>query len=86
MAGNLDKIRNELIFKAGQIAESVGLNRSMGQLYAALYLGNRPMSLNELVRVCGMSKGNVSINIRRLENWGAVKKVWGRDNRKDFPT
>ncbi len=84
MTGEIDRLRDELIFKAGNIAANLGLSKSMGQLYVALFLSPKEMSLNDLARVCRMSKGNVSINIRRLERWEAVEKVWGRDSRKDY--
>jgi len=56
----------------------------MGQLYAALYLSQKPIPLDELAKTCRMSKGNASINIRRLERWGGARKVWGTENRKDY--
>ncbi|MBD3380145.1 MAG: hypothetical protein GF408_06765 [Candidatus Omnitrophica bacterium] len=80
----ISSLQNKLIFKAGEIASSIGLNKSMGQIYAALYLEKKKMTLNDISEVCRMSKGNISINIRRLEKWGAVEKVWGNEKRKDY--
>jgi len=84
MAKGLNLIRDELIFKVGQLTAELGFSKSMGQLYAALYLSEKPVSLNELAKVCRMSKGNASINLRRLEKWDAVKKVWGNGDRRDY--
>jgi DNA-binding transcriptional regulator GbsR (MarR family) len=81
---DINKIRDEVIFEAGHISANIGLSKSMGQLYAALYLSREPLALTELARICRMSKGNASINIRRLEKWGAAKKVWGKESRKDY--
>ena len=36
------------------------------------------------MEVLKISKGGVSVNIRELERWGAVKKVWVQGSRKDF--
>ncbi len=81
---NIEKVRKEMIFGAGQIALKMRLPKSMGQLYAALYLSNNSLSLGELAKMCNMSKGNVSINIRHLERWDAVRKTEGSDGRKDY--
>ena len=56
----------------------------MAKLYCLLYLHAKPLSLDEMAESLGVSKGNVSLNIRELENWGAVKKVWVKGSRKDF--
>jgi DNA-binding transcriptional regulator GbsR (MarR family) len=49
-----------------------------------LYLnGDEPLSLDEITNRLKVSKGNVSVNIRILENWGAVTKVWVKGSRKD---
>jgi len=84
MDDEFSKIKDELIFKAGYFAENMGLNKSMGQLYAALYFADKKIPLEELAKMSRMSKGNASINIRRLERWGAVNKVWVNENRKDY--
>ncbi|MFC1704322.1 GbsR/MarR family transcriptional regulator [Candidatus Omnitrophota bacterium] len=83
MNKEVESVREELIFKFGYLTNKIGLSKSMGQLYAALYFSKKPISLDELGVICRMSKGNASINIRRLEKWGAVKRVWVKENRKD---
>jgi len=49
-------------------------------------LGNveKPLSLDTIVEKLKMSKGSVSLNIRELEKWDAVKKIWVNGTRKDF--
>lgn len=84
MGTQIKDIKDKLIFQAGYIATNIGLNKAMGQIYGALYLSRKPVSLEELAKVCRMSKGNASINIRRLERWGAVKKSWAEDDRRDY--
>lgn len=64
--------------------EYFGLNRTVGQIYGLLFLSSEPVSLDKIVEVLKISKGGVSVNIRELERWGAVKKVWVQGSRKDF--
>src|SRR5689334_6268789 len=69
---------------AGDIAEMFSFSPSIGQLYGFLFVSNEPMSLEEIAKACHMSKGNASINLRTLENWGAVHKSWKPGTRKDY--
>lgn len=68
----------------GKLCDSFGLNRFIAQLYALLYLSDKPLSLDDMATRLNVSKGNVSINIRVLEQWGAAKSIWIKGSRKDF--
>ena len=82
----LKEVKEEFVQGAGGIAGSlIGmLNRVSGQIYALLFLSPKPLSLDDLVEELGVSKGSVSINIRLLEDYQLVKKVWVKGSRKDF--
>ncbi len=60
---------------AGELAESLSFNRSIGQIFGLLYLASEPLSLSDISQRLSMSKGNASINLRYLESWGAVRPV-----------
>ncbi|MBP7055350.1 MAG: hypothetical protein KBB52_00660 [Candidatus Omnitrophica bacterium] len=47
-------------------------------------MSDKPLSLDDITERLGASKGNVSINIRELEKWGAARKVWIKGSRKDY--
>jgi len=70
--------------RVNQICNKFGLNNIMAQLYAVLYLTPKPMSLNEMTEQLKISKGSVSTNIRALERYGAVRKVWVKGSRRDY--
>ncbi len=84
MAEQGDPIRDGFIHQVGELAGSLGLSRSVGQLYALLYMSPEPLCLDDMAEACEMSKGNASINVRELERWGAVRRVWVRGDRKDY--
>lgn len=69
---------------AGELAESLNLNKSVGQIYALLYITGESLSLEEIAARLKMSKGNVSINLRALEYWGAVRFMSKAGTRKDY--
>ena len=74
----------EMVEAGGRTAQSFGLSRLFGQIYMLLYLSPEPMCLDDLARDLGVSKASVSIAGRKLEAWGAVRKVWVRGDRRDF--
>ena len=84
MAQGSDPIRTQFIHEVGEFASSLGLSRSVGQLYALLYMSPAPLSLDELAEASDMSKGNASLNVRELERWGAVRRVYVPGDRKDY--
>ncbi len=81
---NLIKARDNIIESAGRTTQGFGLGRIIGQLYVLLFFSPKPLSLDDMVEELRVSKGSVSTNIRELEKWSAVKKVWVKGNRKDF--
>ncbi len=74
----------EMVEAGGRTAQSFGLSRLFGQIYTLLYLSPEPLCLDELAGQLGVSKASVSIAGRKLETWGAVRKVWVRGDRRDF--
>lgn len=80
----LEKAQHKFIESIGKLCDSFGLNKLVAQLYGLLYLSGRPLSLDEMAKMLGVSKGSVSLNIRELEKWGAVKNIWVKGSRKDY--
>lgn len=79
----LEEVTQRFVNNLGRVAAFFGFNGLMGRLYGILFLSSKPLSLEEMVEKLDSSKGNVSINIRALERWGLVRRVykWGRDRR-----
>ena len=72
----MENIRDIFIGTAVTLGESLGLNRAVCQIYALLYFSEEPLSPTQIGEILSMSKGNISISMRTLEQWNAVKKVW----------
>ncbi|MGI6595161.1 MAG: GbsR/MarR family transcriptional regulator [Candidatus Ratteibacteria bacterium] len=68
-------IRKKFIENIGDLGKSIGLNKTVCQIYALLYITPEPMSPIDMSRKLNASKGNISINIKKLEEWRAVKKI-----------
>ncbi len=80
----IEDIRNEWVDVAGQEAERFGFPRIASQLKALLYLSREPMSLGEMAERLEVSPASVSTNIRILERWKLVRRVYRRGERKNY--
>src|SRR3989338_7976791 len=84
MTAKLEKAQDIFLDKVNQICNKFGLNNIMAQLYAVLYLSNKPLSLSDMVERLKISKGSVSVNIRALERYRGVRQIWVKGSRRDF--
>ena len=74
----LAAVRDSMLDGLGQLSDYFGFSKTMGQLYGALLLTDRPLCLDDFVERLDISKANASINMRTLENFGIVRQVWVR--------
>lgn len=82
----VEQALDRFIESAGKIsANMLGMvNKVGGQIYALLFLSREPLSLDDISDILQVSKGNISVNIRLLEELKLVKKVWVKGSRRDF--
>ncbi len=62
----------------------LGLPRSIGEIYGLLYITPEPLSLDDLVRLLGISKGSASQGLRTLRTLGAVREAARDGDRKTY--
>ena len=80
----INPVITRFIQDAGNLTQSFGIGRATGQIFAYLYFSPEPRSLADLQAALGISKGSASMCVRQLEQWGAVKKIWVKGDRKDY--
>jgi DNA-binding transcriptional regulator GbsR (MarR family) len=68
----------------GLMARAWGINSTMGELFALLYLTGTDWTAEDLRRWLGVSRGNVSMNLRELLAWGVVHKVHRAGERREL--
>ena len=67
----------------GEMGSRWGINRTVGQIYALLFLSDRPLNAEEIVEALGVSRSNVSMGLKELETWRLVKKRHLPGDRRD---
>ncbi len=67
----------------GEMGTQWGVNRSVAQLHALLYLSDRPRHAEEIVDELGLARSNVSTAVRELQGYGIVRRVHVEGDRRD---
>ncbi len=84
MNGTLQQAREHTIQGLSVISQFWGFSKGMGAIYGAIYLSPDPLSLDDLVKQVGITKGAVSTNLRQLARLGLVHKQTAIGDRRDF--
>jgi DNA-binding transcriptional regulator GbsR (MarR family) len=79
----LTPVQEKFILHWGEMGVRWGINRTMAQIHALLYLSPKPLHADELVEALGVARSNVSNSLRELQNWGIVKIVHVMGDRRD---
>ncbi len=78
------KTESDMVEACGRFAQSLGMARSVGEIYGLLYLSPEPMNFEDIASALSLSKASVSTGTRQLMSLGCIRKVWRRDERKDY--
>ncbi len=81
---NLTSLIKEFVAHWGLMARAWGINSTMGELFALLYITGRDWTADDLRHWLGVSRGNVSMNLRELLAWGVVHKVHRAGERREL--
>ena len=67
----------------GEMGWRWGVNRTVSQLHALLFLAGRPMHAEEIAEILQVARSNVSNSLRELQNWDLVRMVHEVGDRRD---
>jgi HTH-type transcriptional regulator, glycine betaine synthesis regulator len=83
-SGRPDDSVRQFVEHWGMMARSWGINATMGELFALLYINGDEWTADALKEWLDVSRGNVSMNLRELMSWGVVHKVHRQGERREF--
>ncbi|XVJ70584.1 MAG: MarR family transcriptional regulator [Rhizobacter sp.] len=67
----------------GEMGTRWGVNRTVAQIHALLYITGRPMHAEEIADTLGVARSNVSNSIRELQGWNLAKLTHLPGDRRD---
>jgi len=68
----------------GEMGSRWGLNRSVAQIHALLYLSPEPLNADEIAETLGIARSNVSVGLKELLSWNLVHVTQTLGDRRDF--
>lgn len=79
----LTPIMQKYILHWGEMGTRWGVNRTVAQIHALLYLANRPLPADEIVDTLSVARSNVSTSLRELQSWGLITMTHVMGDRRD---
>jgi DNA-binding transcriptional regulator GbsR (MarR family) len=79
----LTPIQKQLILHWGEMGTRWGINRTVAQIHALLYLAPAPLAADEISETLSIARSNVSTSVRELETWGIVRPVHVLGDRRE---
>lgn len=76
--------RDEFIAQWGSMGSTWGINRTMAQIHALLLVSAEALCTDDIMEHLEISRGNAHGNLKDLVNWGIVRSVVKRGERKEF--
>ncbi|MCW5936854.1 MAG: MarR family transcriptional regulator [Fimbriimonadaceae bacterium] len=80
---DVSEVEDRFVVEWGRMSSSWGINRTMAQIHALLLLTGRPFTVEELIERLHISRGNASMNLRDLVDWGIIRRSRNPGDRKD---
>jgi DNA-binding transcriptional regulator GbsR (MarR family) len=68
----------------GEMGSRWGINRTVGQIYALLFVSDRPLNADEIAEALNFSRSNVSMGLKELESWRLVRLQHLAGDRREF--
>jgi len=70
----------------GEMSSYWGINRTMAEIHALSYVSTEPICTDDVMALLQVSRGNASMNLRSLVDWGLIERVHVRGDRKEYFT
>jgi DNA-binding transcriptional regulator GbsR (MarR family) len=72
---SLDPVTEKFILHWGEMGTRWGVNRTVAQIHALLYLSPQPMNAEDIAKTLSIARSNVSTSLKELESWGIVRAI-----------
>jgi DNA-binding transcriptional regulator GbsR (MarR family) len=81
---SLPPAAERFVLQWGDLGGRWGVNRSVGQIHALLYLSEKPLTADDIADQLGMARSNVSNSLKELQTWRLIKRVSVLGDRRDY--
>jgi DNA-binding transcriptional regulator GbsR (MarR family) len=81
---NLPPLCEAFVLHFGEMGSRWGINRTVGQIYAVLFIAERPLCADDIVDRLELSRSNVSMGLKELQGWNLLRHKPVAGDRRDF--
>jgi DNA-binding transcriptional regulator GbsR (MarR family) len=68
----------------GEMGQTWGINRTMAEIHALLYITAQPLCTDDVMDRLNISRGNASMSLRALCDWGIIRRLHKRGERREY--
>jgi DNA-binding transcriptional regulator GbsR (MarR family) len=79
----LTPVKQKFILHWGEMGTKWGINRTVAQIHALLFISPQPLNADDIVETLGVARSNVSTSLKELQSWGIVKMVHILGDKRD---
>ena len=84
MPAPLQEAKNLLVRRWGEMGGYWGINRTMAEIHALLFVTRDALCTDDIMEQLKISRGNASMNLRALVDWGLIERVHQLGDRKEY--
>lgn len=81
---NLPPLTQAFVLHFGEMGSRWGISRTVGQIYALLFLAEEPLNADEITEKLGFSRSNVSMGLKELSSWRLVRLQHKPGDRREY--
>ena len=79
------KVAQDLFIRRwGEMGQTWGINRTMAEIHALLYICGVPQCTDDVMERLNISRGNASMSLRALCDWGIIRRLHKRGERREY--
>src|SRR5919199_2165994 len=84
LAQVLDEVEQDFVGLWRSMSSLWGVSPTMAEIHGLLYITGEALSMDDIMARLETSRGNVSMNLSKLAEWGLVRRVHKRGDRRDY--
>src|SRR5438067_1640440 len=84
LTARLEDVENQFVGLWRTMSSLWGISPTMAEIHGLLYITGAALSMDDIMSRLGISRGNVSMNLSKLLEWGLVRRVHKRGARRDY--
>ena len=81
---SLPPLTHQFVSHFGEMGSRWGINRTVGQIYALIFVSPKPLNADEIAEALEFSRSNVSIGLKELQSWRLVKLKHLAGDRREY--